>query len=98
MEATQAKSQLTAAKARAALAGIRPGPTTRYPAPATLGAGVSASSAKGWVVPGAGGTYTLLGDGWDVYAASDNCVFACLPITATEGEWSCRITAVTNRT
>jgi multiple sugar transport system substrate-binding protein len=80
------------------LAAVVPGPSTHYAAPPVTGAGVPPTSATALVVPGAGGSYTLLGDGWDVYATSDNCVFACLPLTATEGSWSCRVTAIANLT
>lgn len=74
------------------------GPHSSYPVPPENGVGVPVRPATNLVVAGPGGSYTLLGDGWDVYSASDNCVFACLPVTATEGEWSCRVTMITNLT
>jgi len=81
-----------------ALASVKVGPSTHYPAPPVTGVGVPPSDAKDLVVVGPGGTYTLLGDGWDMWSTSDNFVFACLPVTATEGEWSCRVTSVVNLT
>ncbi len=80
------------------LTSVRPGAHTNYPAPPVAGMGVPPTDASALVVAGPGGAYTLLGDGWDVYATSNNCVFACTPMAATEGEWSCRVTAITNLT
>ena len=98
LEASGNKLALEQAAALHAMESVKPSPTARYPAPATAGIGVPFSPAKQWVVAQPHGQYTMLGDGWDIYNASDNCVFACIPVTATEGEWSCRITAVSNLT
>ena len=57
-----------------------------------------ATVSKYITVQQATGTYTLLGDGWDIWLSSDNGSFACLPVTATEGAWSCRVTAIANLT
>ncbi len=105
IDAMQAAGQKTnavlateeAAQAKA-LAAVKVGPTTQYPAPSMTGVGVPPTEAKNLVVVGPGGSYTLLGDGWDMWSSSDNTVFACAPMTATEGEWSCRVTMVTNLT
>ncbi len=95
---TQAKLNTEEAAIAKVLSSVSVGPHTNYPAPSVTGAGVPPTDAKNLVVVGPGGSYTLLGDGWDMYEASDNAVFACLPVTATEGEWSCRVTSVTNLT
>jgi ABC-type glycerol-3-phosphate transport system substrate-binding protein len=93
-----ASQEAAVAAERRALAAVAVGPTSHYAAPPVQGVGVPPSDATPWVVVGPSGTYTLLGDGWDVYATSDNAVFACLPVTATEGEWSARVTVLTNLT
>ena len=68
-----------------------------FPAPSTTGQGSPSTSGTAYV-QSQNGVYTLLGDGWDVYQTSDNCVFAGIPVTASSGEWSCRVTAITNLT
>lgn len=73
------------------------GPGRSYPAPKRIGAGVPPRS-NPYIQVSPGGTYTLLGDGWDTWLSSDNGSFACAPFTATEGEWSCRLTAIANLT
>ncbi len=69
-------------------------PATHYPAPPVAGLGVPATPTP--YILTKGGVYTLLGDGWDCWNASDNATFAAIPVTATEGEWTCRVTAITN--
>ncbi len=86
------------ASTQATLARVRPGPGTAYPAPPVQGLGVPPTSATHWVQAGAAGAYTLLGDGSDVWGTSNNCVFACFPATATVGQWTCRVVALTNLT
>lgn len=102
IDALEASANVVAAQQAAtlrAIESVKPGPTTHYPMPPVGGIGVPATPATAWVkADAATGTYTLLGDGVDVWSTSDNCVFACLPITATEGEWVCRVTAVSNLT
>lgn len=70
-----------------------------YVAPAGGGLGASAAPAGQYARSSAGGgVWTLLGDGTAVGGTSDNTVFACLPVTAYAGEWSCRVVALTNLT
>ncbi len=97
--ASEARQQVQEATIMGEITRVKPGPRVQYSTPAPVqGAGVPPSSADSWVVQGPAGQYTLLGDGWDVWATSDNAVFACLPVTATEGEWTCRVTGITNLT
>lgn len=98
LEASGNKLAQEQAAALHAIEAIKPSLTAQYPAPATSGIGVPFSPAKQWVLAQPQGQYTMLGDGWDIYNASDNCVFACIPVTASEGEWSCRVTAISNLT
>lgn len=72
------------------------GPATHYTPPAVNGLGVPAVPTPYIAVQR--GQYTLLGDGWDCWNASDNATFAAIPVTATEGEWTCRVTAIANLT
>jgi ABC-type glycerol-3-phosphate transport system substrate-binding protein len=71
-------------------------PTTSYAAPSVAGLGVPYQPTP-YIVQ-KNGQYTLLGDGWDCWEASDNCTFACIPVTATEGEWWCRVVLISNLT
>jgi len=66
-----------------------------YPPPARTGAGVPPSPGKA-LVSIHDGSYALLGAGWDVWGESDNCAFACLPVTGSEGVYTCRVAAVQN--
>ncbi len=103
---TQAATQINAwekqagkffAAQTAALATIRAqkvAPNTNYAAPSVSGIGVPVQPTS--YILEHNGTFTLLGDGQDCYSASDNTTFACMPVTATEGEWSCRVVQVTN--
>ncbi len=83
-------------KALAAAALVTPGATASYAPPPCDGLGASATPAGGYVLLAPAGTWTLLGDGTAVGGTSDNTMFACLPITASQGEWSCRLVAVAN--
>jgi ABC-type glycerol-3-phosphate transport system substrate-binding protein len=94
-EARQVSAILTFKKT---IATIPPGPHTEYPAPPREGVGVPASPTPYIRHDPATGTYTLLADGWDVWLSSDNPTFACMPVTATEGEWWCRLVAISNLT
>jgi multiple sugar transport system substrate-binding protein len=76
---------------------VKPSPTAQYAPPPVQGLGVPPSNGAPYVVASRG-VYTLLGDGWDIYETSDNCVFACMPTTASEGTWICRVVAFTNLT
>jgi hypothetical protein len=52
----------------------------------------------GYVVAGPGGTYTLTGDGADVWNPTANCVFAGSASTAEEADFVCRVTLLANLT
>jgi ABC-type glycerol-3-phosphate transport system substrate-binding protein len=94
----QGRLQAEEAQARATLARVVPAPGAAYPAPSVSGFGTPPGDASAWVVVGPGGVVTLLGDGEDVWNASDNAVFACAPATASVGEWTCRVTAISDLT
>ena len=98
VEATGKQTQAAQAANLAAIRAVTPSPTAKYPAPRLHGAGVPSTTTPYILVDHTTGTYTMLGDGWDVYLASDNCTFAAAPFTASEGEWSCRVVSVTNLT
>ncbi len=99
INASATKLAAQAAALAHTLKSIKPGPTTHYPPPHRKGQGVPYTVEKPYFVSDKKtGTYTLLADGWDVYLASDNCTFACAPITNTEGKWVCRVTAIGNLT
>lgn len=93
----QAKSQAAAQEALASQLRSVAKSGGNFPAPSTTGQGVPYTNGSEYV-QAQNGVYTLLGDGWDVYGTSDNCVFAGMPVTASVGEWSCRVTAITNLT
>ena len=88
---TEAASEL---KTAAAIESVTPGPTVNYPAPHTKGFGNSATDASQYVV-NSGTTWTLLGDGASM-GTTDNAIFACQQITASEGQWVCRVNALAN--
>jgi ABC-type glycerol-3-phosphate transport system substrate-binding protein len=75
---------------------VQPGPHTNYAPPSVSGVGVPVTPTP--YILEHNGTFTMLGDGQDCYSASDNTTFACIPVTATEGEWWCRVVSVTNLT
>jgi len=84
-------------RAIAAAAAVTPGAGASYAAPPAAGLGAAATPADQYVLQEAAvGNWTLLGDGTAVGGTSDNTLFACLPVTASEGEWSCRVAAVAN--
>ncbi len=72
--------------------------TGHYPAPPKKGAGDPYHLAPSYMQVDKHGVYTLLGDGYDVYLAQDACTFFCLPQTAADGRWTCRVTTITNLT
>jgi multiple sugar transport system substrate-binding protein len=94
--AAQAAANAAATKVSEILVRTAPGPSAQYPAPTVTGVGLPPADGTPYVHVGPSGTYTLLGDGTDVYTTSNNCVFACLPVTASEGSWRCRVVAITN--
>lgn len=71
-----------------------------YPAPPRTGAEtanvVKATAAASLVSVGAGGVYTLTGDGLYVAEPLDNCVFAGWPTTKSVDSFSCRLTLLAN--
>jgi ABC-type glycerol-3-phosphate transport system substrate-binding protein len=71
-------------------------PNSNYPAPSVTGIGVPPTPTP-YIVE-RDGTFVLLGDGWDCWEASDNTTLACIPVTETEGEWSCRVVLISNLT
>ena len=91
---TEAAAEL---KTASAIASVQPGPNTNYPAPNLTGFGNPSTNASQYVV-NSGGTWTLLGDGAYMgnTGTTDNCIFACQQVTATEGQWVCRVTGLAN--
>ena len=71
--------------------------TGKYKAPPHKGQGNPYKPAPTLMLAHAG-TYTMLGDGYDVYQSQDACTFFCLPQTSAEGRWTCRVKAVSNLT
>lgn len=68
----------------------------QFPAPSAAGIGVPYSTPPSGAITHTGGTWTLVGDGSDVWSTSDNCVFACLPETASQAQFTCRVTSLQN--
>lgn len=91
------KEAATELKQASAIASVQVGPSTNYPAPNITGFGNAATDASQYVV-NSNGTWTLLGDGayMGISGATDNCIFACQEVTATEGSWVCRVTGLAN--
>lgn len=81
-------------KTAAAVASVAPGPNTNYPPPPTNGFGNPAISASPYVL-NSGPTWTLLGDGASM-GSTDNAIFACQAVTASEGQWVCQVNALAN--
>lgn len=77
-----------------AITSVIPGPKTQYPQPSPTGMGAAAVRSPYVSVQQATGTYTLLGVGSDIGGTSDDATFAAAATTATEGEWTCRLTAL----
>ncbi len=75
---------------------IQPGPHANYAPPSVSGVGVPVTPTP--YILEHNGSFTMLGDGQDCYSASDNTTFACIPVTAIEGEWGGRVVSVTNLT
>ena len=100
LEATGATTQAQAYKALLKIEQLNQQKgTVQLPPPPVLGAnnGNPAHLAPQYaVINKATGTYTLLGDGQDVWNDSDNCVYACAPTTSDQGQWICRVTAISN--
>jgi maltose-binding protein MalE len=96
LEQTGAQIAGVTNRAASAISSVKPGPKTQYPTPPTSGAGAPASPSPYVIVQKSTGTYTLLGDGSDIGGTTDNCVFAAAAETATEGQWTCRLTGLAN--
>ena len=92
--ATEDAAQLRTA---GSLKAVHPGPTAVYPAPSPTGLGVGATPADQYLRVAAG-AWTLLGDGTELGGTADTTTFACLAITASQGEWTCRLTGLANLT
>jgi hypothetical protein len=67
-----------------------------FPAPSPTGLGVPASKPLPGYITSQGGVWKLVGDGADVWGASDNCTFAAIPWTSSQGTFTCRITSIAN--
>ncbi len=67
-----------------------------FPAAPRAGLGTPASTPPKGAITHHAATWTLVGDGSDVWATSDNCTYACIPWTSSGGSFVCRITAVHN--
>ena len=67
-----------------------------FPPPSRTGFGVPPSvPPKGYITHSAS-TWTLVGDGSDVWGSSDNCTFAGVPLASSKGAFVCRVTALAN--
>jgi hypothetical protein len=66
-----------------------------YPAPSVGGLGLPPSPGRD-LVQYRSGAWTLVGSGWDVWNYSDNCAFAGIAFTGSEGEFTCRVVALEN--
>ena len=84
--AKQTSTQVARAKA---------GKIHAFSPPTKTGVG-SAATAAGKLVTAVGGTYTLLGNGGDLWGGSDNGVFACLSSTTTKGSYIARLDSIAN--
>jgi ABC-type glycerol-3-phosphate transport system substrate-binding protein len=102
VNALEATGAVTQAKAYAALLQVEKlnqakGTVQLPPPPVYSGDGNPPHLAPQYaVINKATGTYTLLGDGQDVWGDSDNCVYACTTTNSDQGEWICRVTALSN--
>ena len=74
---------------------MTPGPSANYPAPSTAGIGQAATDASSYI-QSSNGAWTLLGDGADLSVQEDDAIYACEAVTASEGSWTCRVTAIAN--
>ena len=61
--------------------------------PPQAGMGTAAQVAQGLVQVGGGG-YAVSGLGRGLFAPTDACVYACLPLTQAKGDFVCRLTAL----
>ena len=71
--------------------------TGKYTTPLRRGQGNPFTPAPTLMLAHAG-AYTMLGDGYDIYLTQDACTFFCLPQTAAEGHWTCRVKVISNLT
>jgi ABC-type glycerol-3-phosphate transport system substrate-binding protein len=67
-----------------------------FPAPTPTGIGVPSSQPPSGYITHKGTTWTLVGDGSDVWGTSDNCTFACMPATISQARYTCRVTSLAN--
>lgn len=67
-----------------------------FPAPSRKGFGVAPSAAPKGYITHSGGSWTLVGDGADVWTNSDNCTFAGIPWRSSSGTFTCRVVSVAN--
>ncbi len=67
-----------------------------FPAPTPTGIGVPSSQPPAGYITNKGTTWTLVGDGSDIWATSDNGTFACIPATISQARYTCRVTSLAN--
>jgi hypothetical protein len=67
-----------------------------YPAPTRSGFGSPATAPPAGYIRSANGTWTLVGDGSDVWTDSDNCTFAGIPWQRSDGDFTCRVVSIAN--
>ncbi len=67
-----------------------------FPKPSPAGIGVPDSTPPTGAITSSGGTWTLVGDGSDVWTTSDNCTFACTAATLSQARYTCRLTSLVN--
>ncbi len=68
---------------------------TFQPAP-RAGLGVPASVPPKGSITHHATQWTMIGDGGDVWATSDNCTYACIPWTSSDGSFVARVAAIRN--
>jgi hypothetical protein len=90
-----AKEQAYATAAGAEIAAVTSGRAHAFAPPSRTGAGRAPVPAAG-LVRVAAGTYTLLGDGADLWGDSDNGVFAAVASTADKGMFVARLDSIAN--
>ena len=64
--------------------------------PSKAGVGIPSSNPPKGYITSQAGTWTMIGDGADVWSASDNCTFAALPWTSSAGSFTCRVVSIAN--
>ena len=67
-----------------------------FPSPARTGLGVPASTPPKGAITHHATQWTMIGDGSDVWATSDNCTYACIPWTSSAGSFVGRLTSIAN--